>query len=114
MLRVFAFLIAIVPVAAQAQPSCGGQTQIDANFCAKERWEIADRELNRLWKVVKPMADARGTERALLNEQRAWLKRRDATCEPELASGGSAAPMFYWSCMEEETRKRNAVLRGLR
>ncbi|MGR3760325.1 lysozyme inhibitor LprI family protein [Roseobacteraceae bacterium NS-SX3] len=114
MLRVIALVFALYPAAAAAQSSCGGQTQIDANFCAKERWEAADRELNRLWKQVKPVADARGTGRALLAEQRAWLKRRDASCEPELHSGGSAAHMFYWACMEEETLMRNHTLRAMR
>ena len=107
-----AVLVSPLPVSAQSH--CSGQTQIDANFCAKENWEIADRELNRLWKIVKPRADARGTGRALLNQQRDWLKRRDAKCEPELNSGGSADAMFYWNCMEEETVARNQQLRALR
>ena len=114
MTRILALLLALGPTAALAQSSCGGNTQIDANFCAKEKWEIADRELNRLWKQVKPVADARGTGQALLNEQRAWLKRRDATCDRELQGGGSAAAMFYWACMEDLTLKRNQVLYGLR
>lgn len=97
-----------------AQPSCTGQMQLDANFCAKERWEIADRELNRLWLEVKAMAQTRGTGPVLLNDQRAWLRQRDAICEKELASDGSAAPMFYWSCMEAETLRRNKVLENWR
>ncbi|WP_170399771.1 lysozyme inhibitor LprI family protein [Ruegeria arenilitoris] len=114
-MRVFACLIvALLPLTAAAQSSCGGQTQLDANFCAKEKWEIADRELNRIWKEVKPRADARGDGQTLLNEQRAWLKTRDATCEPELKSDGSAAPMFYWACMEEQTLTRNQVLEAWR
>ncbi|UWQ62157.1 lysozyme inhibitor LprI family protein [Leisingera caerulea] len=114
MKRILILLAALSPAAATAQPHCNGQTQIDANFCAMEKWEIADRELNRLWNQVKPAADARGTGPALLAEQRAWLKRRDAACGAEQASGGSAAPMFYWSCMERETLQRNRVLRSLR
>lgn len=113
MTRLAILFLLIFPASVSAQASCNGTTQIDANFCAKEKWEIADRELNRLWKIVKPKADARGIGQALLNEQRAWLKRRDATCDPELQSDGSAAPMFYWACMEQETLSRNSVLRGL-
>ncbi len=63
---------------------------------------------------MKPKADARGNGQALLNQQRAWLKQRDATCEPEKQSDGSAAPMFYWACMEEQTLQRNQVLRAMR
>ena len=107
-------LLCVLPAASSAQSHCGGTTQIDYNFCAREKWEIADRELNRLWGVVKPRADSRGTGQALLNEQRGWLQYRDATCEPELNSGGSADAMFYWHCMEQETLARNAQLRALR
>lgn len=110
---VFLTLVAC-PVPTLAQPSCGGQTQIEANFCAKEKWEIADRELNRIWKEVKPLADAKGAGQALLTEQRVWLKTRDATCEEELTSGGSADAMFYWTCMEQQTLARIQALAAWR
>jgi len=113
MLRYLAPLLALLGLPAAAQSYCDGQTQIDMTYCAQERWQIADAELNRLWSRVKPVADARGTGTALLAEQRAWLKRRDATCEPALSSGGSGAQMFYWLCMEDATLQRNAVLRDL-
>ena len=113
--RTMLSLIALLlPAAASAQAGCPGQTQIQAEFCAKAAWEVADAELNRLWGVVKPIADARGQGASLLDAQRAWLRRRDAACEPELSSGGSAAAMFYWACMEEQTLRRNDVLRRLR
>lgn len=101
-------------LAQEHQYSCPGQTQIDANFCAKDSWQVADDELNRIWNEVKPLADARGTGQSLLEEQRAWLQQRDAACEPEMNSGGSAAAMFYWVCMEQETLRRNAELAALR
>jgi len=106
--------VTLAPSTSFAQSSCGGQTQLEINFCAKEKWEIADRELNRLWKQIKPTADARGDGQALLTEQRAWLKTRDAACDPELTSGGSADAMFYWTCMEEQTLKRNQELAAWR
>ncbi|WP_170414243.1 lysozyme inhibitor LprI family protein [Ruegeria atlantica] len=102
--------VLLLPSAAFAQSHCDGQTQLDLNFCAKEKWEVADRELNRLWSEIKPTADARGDGQALLTQQRAWLKHRDATCDPELDSDGSAAPMLYWACMEEQALKRNQEL----
>ncbi|SDF39866.1 lysozyme inhibitor LprI family protein [Limimaricola pyoseonensis] len=115
---VFLFpLLLLPPLPASAQedgPRCDPSHQMGINFCAYEEWMAADAELNRLWRVVKPRADARGSGQALLNEQRAWLARRDATCEPEQRSGGSAAPMFYWNCMEELTLRRNAELRAMR
>ncbi len=106
--------LALIPSSSFAQSQCGGQTQLEINFCAQEKWAIADTELNRLWKEIKPAADARGDGQALLNEQRTWLKKRDAKCEPELTSGGSADAMFYWSCMEEQTLKRNQELAAWR
>ena len=114
MKRIFVLLVVLTPATAIAQSHCDGPTQRDANICAQQKWEIADRELNRLWKEVKPLADARGSGQMLLDEQRAWLRQRDAHCDPELDEGGSAAHMFYWSCMEEQTLQRNQVLRALR
>lgn len=108
---VLAATLCLLPVAASAQPECSGNTQIEINVCAKDRWETADAELNRLWSAAKPAADARGHGQALLDSQREWLRLRDARCEPELDSGGSAAAMYYWSCMEEMTRARNQELR---
>ncbi|MDA7963435.1 lysozyme inhibitor LprI family protein [Ruegeria sp.] len=102
--------LALIPASSFAQSHCGGQTQLAINFCAKEKWAIADSELNRLWKDIKPAADARGEGQALLDEQRAWLRNRDATCDPELTAGGSADAMFYWACMEEQTLERNRDL----
>lgn len=118
MKRIVPFLAAAflmgAPLSARAQNCGDGSSSVQAGFCAKQAWSRADAELNRLWKIVKPRADARGTGRALLQEQRAWLKRRDATCDRELQGGGALAPAFYWACMEELTLARNTVLRGLR
>ncbi|NOD83066.1 lysozyme inhibitor LprI family protein [Ruegeria sp. HKCCD6119] len=111
---IYFLVLMMLPCSATAQSSCGGQTQLDANFCAKEQWEAADRELNRLWAQIKPAADARGDGDALLAEQRVWLKVRDATCDKELSGGGSAAPMFYWTCMKEQTVARNQALESWR
>ncbi len=113
MIRMLTLLGVLAPTITVAQSHCDGQTQRDANICAHQKWQAADRELNRIWKEVKPLADSRGTGQALLDEQRTWLKRRDAECDPELSAGGSAAQMFYWSCMEEKTLQRNHQLRVL-
>jgi uncharacterized protein YecT (DUF1311 family) len=105
------------PGAAQTSTNCTHLTaQIDIDFCSRDGWEIADRELNRLWGIVKPAADQRGMGQALLDEQRAWLRFRDATCEGErdAYAGGSIAPTVYWQCMDRLTLERNAALRALR
>ncbi len=116
-MRLLLFILVAVflnPASAIAQSYCNGSTQCDANICAKQKWEIAYQELNQLWNEVKALSDPRGTGQVLLDEQRAWLKRRDAYCERELNAGGSADHMFYWSCMEEQTLQRIQVLRALR
>ncbi len=104
--------LALVPLAGQAQ-DCGATTQIEANICARDRWQAADDALNAIWAEAKPAADAQGAGAELLAEQRAWTGRRDALCERELQGGGSAAAMFYWSCMEEMTQARTRELRDL-
>lgn len=67
MIRILAAvaILAVLPLSVAAQ-GCEGRTQIEINSCAKQRWESADRELNRLWGVLKPMADTRGRGRQLL------------------------------------------------
>jgi uncharacterized protein YecT (DUF1311 family) len=116
-LLIAALLLAAAPAAAQTSVDCSGQqTQLDMNFCAKGGWEVSDAVLNRLWGEVKPAADRRGTGAALLEEQRAWLRLRDATCERERDqyAGGSIAPLVYWQCMDRMTIRRNAELRAMR
>ncbi|WP_298430888.1 lysozyme inhibitor LprI family protein [uncultured Jannaschia sp.] len=106
-----------LPAAAQTSVDCSNRaTQLDMNFCARDGWGVSDAELNRLWAEVKPLADRQGSGAALLDEQRAWLRRRDATCEGERDSyaGGSIAPLVYWQCMDRMTIARNDVLRALR
>jgi uncharacterized protein YecT (DUF1311 family) len=102
---------------AVARQDCGQMaTQLDANVCARGNWEESDAALNRLWKVVKPAADARGTGAALLADQRGWLARRDGECAAQRDSyaGGSIADMVFWTCMDDMTRARNAELEGVR
>lgn len=112
-----AAILAASPAMGQTSKDCSRMpTQLDANFCARDGWAISDAELNRLWGVVKPAADRRGTGQALLDAQRSWLRYRDATCEAERDeyAGGSIAPMIYWACMDRVTIQRNAELRALR
>lgn len=113
---VAAGLVAATPAIAQTSKDCSNAgAQIDMNFCARAGWDISDAELNRLWREVKPAADARGRGQALLDAQRAWLRYRDATCEAERDqyAGGSIAPLVYWQCMDRLTIRRNAELRAM-
>ena len=101
--------------AAQEFDCARDQTQIALNWCAGEAWGRADDELNRLWQILKPRADAQGWGDRLLGEQRAWLRARDSRCEGERDqyAGGSIAPLIYFNCMEEMTLRRNEDFRRM-
>ena len=102
--------------ASAQQVNCAtDQSQMALNICAQQAWQRADDDLNALWSVLKPRADAAGWGKRLLEEQRAWLRTRDARCEAERATyeGGSIAPLIFWTCMEEMTLSRNADFRSM-
>ena len=107
--------LAFLGVPAAAQDCASPRTQFDLNVCSSLAAQAADDELNRLWRMLKPIADARGDGQALLSSQRAWLKYRDATCEAERDSygQGSFAPTAYYTCIERMTRQRNADFRAM-
>lgn len=118
MTRALFLAVALVaaPAAQAQQVDCNNaSSQAALNICSAQAARRADDELNRLWRIVKPNADARGQGDALLAEQRAWLKRRDRRCEAERASfgQGSFAPAAYAMCIEKMTKKRNRQLRKL-
>ncbi|SLN12082.1 hypothetical protein ROJ8625_00310 [Roseivivax jejudonensis] len=112
-LIIAAVLLATLPVAGSAQASCSGTTSAAITQCEHTRWQRADAELNRLWRELKPRADAQGTGQALLTQQRRWLQRRDATCEQELGHGGSLDRALYYGCMKDMTVQRNAEFRAM-
>lgn len=66
-----------------------------------------EKELNQTYQdVLKVLASDQTTQ--LRTAQRYWIQFRDSTCQAEKAlyTGGSAAPMVYYACMEAETRYR--------
>ena len=118
-MRVFVFSVLASMIAggayAQSAPCDRTMPQIDLNQCAADAWRVQDAELNRLWGIVKPAADARGQGQALLQAQRAWLGYRDSTCDAEAAqyAGGSIRPLVHADCLHRLTVQRNAELRGM-
>lgn len=89
----------------------GNQSQMDA--CAVRDFEIADRELNVIYKeLMGSLPESK--QKALQNEQRAWLKERDPKCRTEAndeAEGGSMWPMLYQSCRATTTQARIKALK---
>jgi uncharacterized protein YecT (DUF1311 family) len=114
-LCVVALAVFAAPAAAQRVDCTLLATQLDMNECSNANWGIADAELNRLWGILKPAADAQGQGDALLTQQRAWLGERDRRCEAERDqfAGGSIAPLVFWNCMEARTLERNREFRTM-
>jgi uncharacterized protein YecT (DUF1311 family) len=65
-------------------------TQQDMNLCAALDHDMADKELNAVWKKAKRAAhdldseqsdDFKGAEAALIAAQRGWIAYRDGHCE---------------------------------
>ncbi len=116
-------------LAAQApapQIDCArAQSQYDLTMCESERFDAADQELNRQWRLALQRArdndraaGADGREKAeaaLRSAQRAWLTLRDNHCTVESynARGGSAQPMFYEGCRANLTAARAEQLKEL-
>jgi uncharacterized protein YecT (DUF1311 family) len=80
--------------------------------CFVDAYKNSDQELNGLYRRVLTVVN--GEElRKLKVAQRLWIEYRDANCsaEYELYSGGSAAPMVKFACLEAVTRHRTEELR---
>ena len=112
-------LLAVAAVPSDALPVCfkdPDATQVQLNDCAYRQYQEADRALNVQWR--KTAEAARSADRAtyplLLNGQRAWLRYREETCRwVKDTFGGTIAPMNYFDCMEDITRKRTEELKML-
>jgi uncharacterized protein YecT (DUF1311 family) len=100
-------------------------TQSDMTRCEVRRFEAADRDMNRQWKLT--LAAMRNADRSpgddgrpsyadqLLKAQRAWLAYRDAHCDSDgyRMRGGSAEPMLVAPCRADLTEGRTKQLAGL-
>ncbi|MGD9912737.1 MAG: lysozyme inhibitor LprI family protein [Rhizobiaceae bacterium] len=117
-------LLWAAPALAEDELDCRDpQTQHDMNMCANQDFEVADKELNEVWKKARDHAKAvdeeqwedslRGAEKALLNAQRGWIPYRDGSCELYgfEARGGSMEPMLVSGCKATMTKARTKELR---
>jgi uncharacterized protein YecT (DUF1311 family) len=107
-------------------PGCASPiTQSDMTRCEILRFEAADRDMNRQWKLTlaaertadrSPRGDSRpGYADQLLKAQRAWLAYRDEHCRSDgyRMRGGSAEPMLIAGCRAELTEQRTRQLAAL-
>ncbi|MGD1903442.1 MAG: lysozyme inhibitor LprI family protein [Geitlerinemataceae cyanobacterium] len=82
-------------------------TQLDMNFCARDRWQAEDDRLDALYERLEPtLSDLAAT--ALAEAQLAWAEYRDAECEFATSAymGGSIAPLIYHDCRQALTAAR--------
>jgi uncharacterized protein YecT (DUF1311 family) len=88
-----------------------GYTQQELNECVENGKNIADAELNRLYKVQMSYLKTPEKKEQLKKAQLAWIKYRDAVCEYEVTSqGGSMYPMAVNGCIQRQTMLRNVEL----
>jgi uncharacterized protein YecT (DUF1311 family) len=85
------------------------------NQCAGRNFDVADGELNRLYKqAVMRLAGDEKTIGLMRDAQRAWIGFRDAECTFAASGvdGGSIYPMIYYGCVQAVTETRNDTFRG--
>ncbi len=91
----------------------GSMGQQEMNRLTAEWYQLWDDELNSLWSRLSDELDAE-TKAKLLDEQRAWIKRKEENVRGAGATafGGSLQPQLENSTAEEMTRARAYILAG--
>ena len=94
-------------------PCRDGASTIGAANCFAHAREHADRELQKFYEQVRTKLPDDFPD--LQKAERLWIQFRDVTCntERDFYTGGTAAPVVYEACMEEETRIRVKDLRTM-
>ncbi len=89
------------------------QSQQEMNRQAEAEAEVADKELNAVYKMLMTGLDDEGKV-LLKTSQRAWLVYRDAEAAfaADEMRGGSAAPLLYSGSIAALTKARTLGLRG--
>ncbi|MDF0556543.1 lysozyme inhibitor LprI family protein [Kamptonema sp. UHCC 0994] len=99
--------------ASASEPSVCNQPQTTAqiNNCAAALYRESDRRLNEAYKQVISKLNRREREK-LIDEQLAWIQRRDASCKDQfrIDATSSAYSGARDACLASETDKRTAEL----
>jgi len=84
------------------------------NACAIRDYKLADKRLNEAYAdaMSKFSREDRLGMRILQNEQRDWIKRRDARCKDKKDDEGENATIDYLTCLQEFTEIRTLQLRS--
>lgn len=91
-----------------------GQTQLQMNTEAANKYKAADKELNKYYKLAIESVDTK-QKKLLIEAQRNWIKFRDAKCVFEAAryEGGSIQPLVKSQCLEATTKIRTEDLKTI-
>lgn len=89
-----------------------GGVDVEMQACIASEYKDQDDRLNRLYGELKRTLDA-GSMNTLREEQRRWLRDRDAQCAGGAAGGGSAERLQDNYCLMEATAKRADALAAL-
>jgi len=87
-------------------------SQREMNACAIRDYKKADDNLNKAYShaMGKFQQDDRLNMRILMSEQRDWIARRDARCNPKKEGAGENSTIDYLTCMQELTEIRTLQL----
>ena len=104
----------VVMLAFNASIGASGQSQLEMNLEACEKYKKADAELNRIYqRIMRDYAEDKNFIQKMKIAQRAWIAFRDAHLDslyPESDASvhyGSANPMCQ--CMEREALTRSRI-----
>jgi uncharacterized protein YecT (DUF1311 family) len=120
--------VCFLNISGPAQADCTPDSNLIESYkCAERELELADKELNQLWPLVREaMRDwdrrlidyeeiGRTAADSVLKAQRAWIDYRDSTCR--LAGfeyrGGTLEELAVTGCLAQLTTKRITELRAL-
>jgi len=79
--------------------------------CVAAELKVQDERLNGAYKSAMGKRDAAG-QATLRDEERAWIKTREAKCDA-LAAGGSIDAIVLPNCVLDETIRRRAALQPM-
>lgn len=87
------------------------QTTAQINNCAAALYRESDRRLNEVYKQVISKLNRQEREK-LIEEQLAWIQRRDASCKDQGRVGptGNNYASYRDACLAGQTDKRTAEL----
>jgi uncharacterized protein YecT (DUF1311 family) len=120
MLRFFSLIAALsissIPLFAQHMnekdsPCADVVVTVDLARCLSKARDLADAELNALYKRIQATLDATEIQ-GLITAERLWIQYRDANCIAErgLYGSGTASGPAHLASLEAMTRKRTKEL----